>query len=518
VVNGCAGPSDLSGCLRAYQYGAAGDGTPTLSASAESTSSFGYGSSAVIVTSDGTRSGSALLWTVWLAGSDSTTSQLRAYDAVPVGGALNLRYLVGVGNTQHFTPPAVGAGRVYVGTGDGHILGFGVTGTPALRAQGVAFAPTLVGDTLVSNVQVIASGPVTVVALGASGDFSLTAAAPSVPFAAAAGDTVDIPIAFRPSAEGADVGTLAVTTNQGTFTIPLTGVGQSSVPQLAATPSVVAFAPIVMGTTAIATVSMTNVSDAPMTISASASPSAPFSITGLPAVGAVLPVGGSFTATITFAPASVGSSSSFFSVTASGAVAAVAVEGSALAGGKLRIEPQSLDVGSLAVGASLTSVFQLSNTGDVPVIIEKSQPPTSPAFVVGTTLPEGTTLAPGASLQELIRVSPTVVGPTNDVWRINANDGQGLREVTLTVTGVAAPVIMGSSSMGADAGTTEAMTVESNETTLANEGEVNEGNEASSDEVVGHACSAAGTARSPRLLGLGFVTAALVWSRRRRRQ
>jgi MYXO-CTERM domain-containing protein len=512
VVGGCPGPSDVSGCLRVYQYGASGDGTPSFSLSTASTTSFGYGSSAVIVTSDGTRSGSALLWTVWSA--DSTTSQLRAYDAVPVGDALNLRYLAGVGNTGHFTPPAVGAGRVYVGTGDGHVLGFGVTGTPALRAQGVAFAPTVIGAVLTSIVQVVASGPVEVVALSASGDFALTDEAPGVPFAAATGDTINIPIAFRPTVEGADVGALQVTTNQGTFTIPLTGVGQSAVPQLAASPSVVAFAPIVMGTTTVATVSMTNVSDAPMTIASSATPSAPFSIAGLPADGTVVPVGGAFTATITFAPTSVGSWSGFFSVTASGAVAAVAVEGAALAGGKLRIAPQSLDMGSITVGTSLTSVFQLTNTGDVPVVIEKSQPPTSPAFVVGTTLPEGTIIAPGVSVQELIRVSPTVVGPTNDVWRINANDGQGLREVMLTVTGVAAPVVMASPSPDADAGTTEAMTVESNDMTTV----ANEDNPGASDEVVGHACSAAGTAQSPRLLGIGLVAAALVLSRRRRRQ
>ncbi|HEX4403906.1 MAG TPA: choice-of-anchor D domain-containing protein [Polyangia bacterium] len=512
VINGCAGPFDVAGCLRAYQYGATSDGTPSLSLSAESTSSFGYGSSAVIVTSDGTRSGSALLWSVWLPNSDSTTAQLRAYDALPVGDALNLRYLAGLGATGHFTPPAVGAGRIYIGTADGHVMGFGVTSAPALRTQGLAFAPTTIGDTAVSNVQATTSGPVEVIAFGVSGDFTLAASAPSVPFTAPSGDAISIPITFRPTVEGAETGTLRITTDQGIITLPLTGVGQSASPQLTAAPSVVTFAPIVMGTTAAQTVLMTNVSGAPMTISASAPPSAPFSATGLPSDGTVVPVGGSFTVTLTFAPTNAGSSSSSFDVTAA---AAVAIEGSALTGGKLRLESHALDMGSMTVGTSMTSVFQIANTGDQPVTIETFTPPSAPAFVLGTSLAQGTIIAPGTSVQELIRVSPTVTGPTSDAWQFAANDGQGPRVVTLTVNGVAARVATASPSPSPDAGT-EATTVESNEPTVANETE--EDNPGASDEVVGHACSAAGNARSPRLLGLGLVAAALVSIRRRRGQ
>jgi outer membrane protein assembly factor BamB len=514
VVSGCASLTDAAGCLRAYQYGVSGDGTPMLSLSAVTTTSFGYGSSAVVVTSDGTRSGSALLWTIWSAGPGTTASQLRAYDAVPSGGTLNLRYLAGVGVATAFTAPAVGAGRVYVGTRDGHVRGFGVTGTPALRAEGVAFAPTVIGDVLVSNVQLIASGRVQVASLGTTGDFALTGAAPSVPFTAAAGDTIVLPIAFRPTQEGPDVGALQVTTDQGTFSIALTGVGQSSVPKLAASPSVVTFSPVVVGTMATSTVEVTNVSDAPMTISATSSPAAPFSIEGLPAVGTVVAAGGSFTATVTFAPASVGSSSGYFSVTASGAVAAVAVGGSAVAGGKLRIAPDILDLGALHVGDVVTSVFELTNVGDVSLVIEKSQPPLSPAFTAQTTLPEGTILAPGASREQLIRVSPTVVGPVTDVWRINADDGQGLREISMTVMGLEPlPVVVPPPTSTVTPPPASTGTLEQNDQNDLDVGP----SRAQSAPVVGHACSAAGDASSTGLVGPLTVAFALTWARRRPR-
>src|SRR5450432_450693 len=432
-------PDIAAGCVRAYKAGAAADGTPMLSTVAWTSSSFGYGSSAVAVTSDGTRSGSALLWTVWSSGWTGTGGELRAYDAVPVNGTLALRYLAGIGTSAKFTAPAVGEGRLYVGTRDGHVLGFGVRGTPPLRAAGVAFPPTLVGDEASTTVQVTAVGAVNVLGLGISGDFALTAAAPEVPFAAAAASTFSLPIAFRPTGEGPSVGTLNITTDDGTFSLPLTGVGQSPVPMLEISPSVVTFAPLVVGNIAFNTVTITNVSAEVMTLSGVTPPASPFSVSGLPDMGTVLKPGDSLIATITYAPASSGSSAAYLAIAAGDVVAAVAVEGSALAGGSLRIAPQMIDSESLTVGDVATAAFQLVNDGDTPLVIEKSKPPTTAAFQALSPVAEGTVIEPGASLEELVRVSPTVVGVNADVWQLNANDGQGLRLVTLTVSGTAPP-------------------------------------------------------------------------------
>ena len=51
-----------AGCLDVYKYGLSGTGTPSLSLVASSPDVFGWGSGPPVITSDGTTSGSALVW------------------------------------------------------------------------------------------------------------------------------------------------------------------------------------------------------------------------------------------------------------------------------------------------------------------------------------------------------------------------------------------------------------------------------------------------------------------------
>jgi outer membrane protein assembly factor BamB len=508
VVYGCGGPDDPSGCLLAYKMGATADGTPVLSSVASSSSSFAYGSSAAVVTSDGTRSGSALLWTVWSSGWTGTGSELRAYDALPRDGTLTLRYLAAIGTSAKFTAPAVGDGKLYVGTRDGHVIGFGVTGAPTLRASGAAFAPTVVGGTTASAVQVTVTGAVSITGFVVSGDFALDDGAPAVPFTAAAGTSFSLPVVFRPTTEGAIVGTLQIETDGGTFSIPLTGVGQSRAPLLGVSPTVMTFAPIVLGNTAIQTVTITNESDASLAITAVTPPAPPFSMSDLPGVGAVLDPGASWVTTLTYAPTSVGSSSGYLSIAAGDAVAAIAVEGAALTGGKLRISPATIDAGSSYVGDVSTTVFQLTNDGDVALVIEKSKPPTSATFVAQDPFGEGTILAPGASIEQLIRVSPAAEGANADVWQLNANDGLGLRQLTMTVLGLARPVTPAAS-------TTPTVT-SSEPAATATAASLTSAPPVSTAEPRAAGCSVGSAAPATRR-PLVLVLAALVAARRRRR-
>ncbi|MFD0515019.1 hypothetical protein ACFQ0Q_40945 [Streptomyces aureus] len=88
------------GPLRAFAYGVNGAGQPALTNTGTSTGKFGYTSGSPVVTSTGTTPGSALVWTIYSRGSNGAGGELRAYDAVPVNGTLNLRYSVPIGTTS----------------------------------------------------------------------------------------------------------------------------------------------------------------------------------------------------------------------------------------------------------------------------------------------------------------------------------------------------------------------------------------------------------------------------------
>ena len=121
-----------SGALQAFQYGLDSAGKPTFSLVGTAPGAFGFGSGSPVISSS-TGSGSALVWVIWSPDGSGAGAELRAYDPIPVGGSLNLRWSAPIGRSSAFGVPLISNNRVIIGTGDGTIRSFGTTDPPPLR-------------------------------------------------------------------------------------------------------------------------------------------------------------------------------------------------------------------------------------------------------------------------------------------------------------------------------------------------------------------------------------------------
>jgi iron transport multicopper oxidase len=446
TASGSVSSSGSTGVMDAYQYGVNGSGTPTLNLVGQSADAFGFGSSAPVVTSDGTAPGSALVWTVWSADGSGAGAQLRAYDPVPVDGVLQLVWSAPVGTSSKFNPPGVADNRLYVGTRDGHVLGFGSPVGAPVSTMAPTFPATVVGQTSTETQTITANDAVTITSLSATGPFTLGTPSQTLPAALGQGASISVPVTFAPTAPGPVGGGLTVTlaTSQ-TITVDLTASGQVDGPSLSSTTNGISFGGIPPDAQASTTVGFVDNGSQPLTISAVDLPAAPFTVSGVPTLGAQLEPGAEVVVNVTFAPSLEGSYASTLELDSTGGNLTVALTGNSTSPAVLSITPTSLDYGSVPVGTTSAESFTVSNTGSANLTITKSKPPATGPFTASTELSEGTTLVPGESVTETVAFTPTVAGAVSDTWIITGDDGSGPRTISLSGTGyIPAPVTRGS--------------------------------------------------------------------------
>jgi hypothetical protein len=423
TASGGTSAGGSSGNLRVYQYGLSGTGTPTLSLQATSSEAFGFSSSAPVITSNGTQAGSALVWLVWAPNGGGEGAQLRAYDSVPVDGEPVLRWSAPIGDSSKFALPGIGAGRLYIGTRDGHVIAFGSPVTPMLTGSATEFPATIVGASSQETLTVTATEPLTVSSLESSSS-QFTLGTPSLPLPAklSTGQTIEVPITFQPSATGPLAATLTATTSS----------GQDQTAQLEVAQPVVTFGGTSVGESLSDTATFRNVGGSPLEIEEVELPSAPFFVEDAPSSGDVIPPGGSITVTIDFDPTVTGKFEQRIGLDTSGGTGEAHLTGSA---GALQVADETVEYGNVLVGQSASGTFTLTNTGGTTVTITKSKPPVGGEFTATTSLPEGTTILPGESVTEGVMFSPTAIGATSAVWPINGTDTTGLHEVRFSGTG-----------------------------------------------------------------------------------
>ncbi|MEU7016042.1 choice-of-anchor D domain-containing protein [Streptomyces sp. NPDC046385] len=423
------------GPLRAFAYGLTGAGEPALTNTGSSTETFGYTSGSPVITSTGTNPGSALVWAVHADGTNGANGRLRAYDAVPVNGTLKLRWSAPIGTAAKFTVPATDGGRIYVGTRDGHVLAFGRPANTALTAAPVDFGQVAVGSTGGATATVTATRDVTVSAVTTPAGGAFTASPTGLPRTLHNGDTYSVPVSFAPTAPGPDSSVLTFATDLGDSALGLTGYGTR--PGLAAAPTTLDFGTVATTTEKSLGVTFTNTGTQPETVSATASPGAPFSTTGLPAAGTVVQPKQSVSVQVSYAPTTNGTDTGTLSVTGQNGTATVDLTGSAVTGeARLTVTPTSTDFGTVKVGQSVTKTFDISNTGNIPLTITKAKPPAAP-FHVTNPLSEGQVLGPEDVVHQAVTFSPTSLGTVQAVYALTSDDGHGALNENLTGTGAA---------------------------------------------------------------------------------
>jgi Abnormal spindle-like microcephaly-assoc'd, ASPM-SPD-2-Hydin len=348
----------------------------------------------------------------------------------------------------------VGAGRLYVGTREGKVLGFGSPVTPPLTGSATAFPTTTIGKSSPKTLTLTATNTLTVTKLtSSSSQFVVGTPTPALPAQLSAGQTIQVPITFTPTQTGPLGGTLSAETSQGSASFSMAGTGQAASALLERSPNLVAFGGTTVGGHLSGTAVFRNGGGETLTINAVKLPLAPFGATGVPAAGSTIAPGASVTVNVTFDPTSEGTFSSELAMETTGGNAGVGLSGSAGAPGVLKISSEKNEFGELEVGKTATKSFTVSNTGGTNVTITKSKPPSGGAFAASTSLSEGTTLVPGASLTETVAFSPTAAGPASGVWVMTGNDSSGEHQVSFTGTGTLPPATFGKTTVGASVDT-----------------------------------------------------------------
>jgi Abnormal spindle-like microcephaly-assoc'd, ASPM-SPD-2-Hydin/PQQ-like domain len=428
------------GNLDVYKYGVSGTGTPSLSLAAESEDPFGWGSGAPVITSDGTTSGTALVWIIWSANRSGSGGQLRAYDPVPVGGRPVLRFSAPIGTASNYSVPGVGAGKLYVGTREGKVLAFGSPVTPPLAGSALSFATTTIGKSSEKALTLTANQKLTISSLTSSStQFALGASTPVLPATLAAGQTISIPVTFKPTQTGLVGATVTAATNEGAQTqFAVSGTGQAEGAQLVASPPVISFQGTAIGGHRSEAAIFRNGGSQPLTINTVELPAPPFSAEGEPKAGDTLAPGAAITVTVKFDPVQTGSFNDTIGLQTTGGNAQIGISATAGTPGALQIDSLSNEYGSILVGTSLTKSFTITNTGGTAVPITKSKPPIGGEFAPATELPEGTTIQAGESVTEQVTFAPTQPGSASAEWLINGEDTTGLHDVLFTGIGASA--------------------------------------------------------------------------------
>jgi Abnormal spindle-like microcephaly-assoc'd, ASPM-SPD-2-Hydin/PQQ-like domain len=457
--------------FRAWKVGVGSGDKPALNDQANSTFRFGFGSGSPVTTSNGTNANSAIVWVVDSpdTNGDGHNSWLGAFDATPQaksGGGTKMREIWSgnIGTSSKFSMAATGNGMVYIGTRDGNVYGFGITGAAALKSGGTAtFADTPVKSATTASATVTATRTVTVTgaseramtAMGQPDPFTIGrvtvtrqggTAGVKFPVTLHKGDVLRAQVKFAPGTFGGATGAVSFATSNGPGAVSVPLVGDGIQTGLFATStslnfvlvehdgSVITNVPV--GTNSWENTSLVNGGDTPVRVTSVTAPTGRYSAAGLPKLGAVIKPGEAIPVQVQFTPTQAGTATGSFTVTTNkGPAVTVTLSGIGLRPvDKFTSVPAQVNFGSIPVGHTAKIWVDITNTGNQGAVVSGASTRGTP-FHAQFSIPKGLTVNGTDDLTVPIIFTPHKAGPFHGLYKVTWRDGLGSHSLEVPISG-----------------------------------------------------------------------------------
>lgn len=320
------------------------------------------------------------------------------------------------------------------------LLGMGPVGASAGTLQlastptFLGFGATVVGQTETLPVSLTNNGPTSTTVSGVTvGNSTFNTPSLSLPLVLLAGQSVDLSVTFTPTTLGRTGGTIKFISNATNpiLQLEVAGKGVSS-EAVTASPSIVSFGQVAIGTTSTIPVVLTNARSWKVTLSAFRTTGVGFSTSG-PTFPLTLSAGQSVTLNVAFAPLSAGPTGGSLFVGGAGLAIPLAGIGGAL--GQLTANPASLAFGNVQVGANVTLVDSFTNTGGSSVTISQATVTGAGFSISGLSFP--LVLNPGESITFSAVFTPPLAASATGGIGVVSNASNPTLTVALSGTGTA---------------------------------------------------------------------------------
>src|SRR5208282_5760885 len=296
------------------------------------------------------------------------------------------------------------------------------------------FGAVAVGQTETLLVTVTNNGQTSAAISGITvGNAAFTTSYLSLPLVLPAGQSVGLSVSFTPAATGWAGGMIKFSGGSSNAGVQLEvgGSGLSSEP-VTASPSIVSFGQVAIGSSSTVPVVLTNARSWKVTLSALQLTGGGFSMSG-PAFPLTLGAGQSVTLNVVFAPQSSGTTGG--SLFVSGPALAIPLSGTGTAPGQLAANPSPVNFASVQVGGTQTQSAILTNSGSSNLTVSQATLTGASFTLGGLALP--LTLGAGQSATFSVAFSPQSTGSSSGNVAFVSNANNSAMNLPLSGTAVA---------------------------------------------------------------------------------